>query len=78
MREHDIDSVIIVSDPYHMARAAAIARELALNAQTSPTPTSRFNQSEKQWRLIADESLRLFAFHCWRLGEHLDAWWKQL
>ena len=45
LREHDIQSVIIVSDPYHLARAAAIADDLGINAQTSGTPTSRYSES---------------------------------
>ncbi len=34
--------VLIVSDPLHMKRAVAIARDLGLDAYPSPTPTSRY------------------------------------
>lgn len=78
LRDHNLHTLIIVSDPYHMARATAIARDLHLNAQGSPTPTSRFNQSQNQWRLWSEESLRLFAFHCWRIGEYLTTLWYGL
>ena len=78
MRNHNIQTIIIVSDPYHMARAAAVARNLGLDAQNSPTPTSRFNQSQNRWTLLGEEAVRLFLFHCWRVSEHFEAWWNGL
>lgn len=37
-----LDSAIIVSDPLHLRRAAAMAEDLGISAVTSPTPTSRY------------------------------------
>jgi uncharacterized SAM-binding protein YcdF (DUF218 family) len=37
-----IGSAIIVSDPLHLKRAAAMAEDLGISAVTSPTPTSRY------------------------------------
>ena len=34
--------VLIVSDPLHMRRSVAMARDLGLNAYSSPTPTTRY------------------------------------
>lgn len=42
-RQHQLYTFVVVSDPYHMARAALMAEDLGLSAQMSPTPTSRFN-----------------------------------
>lgn len=42
MRDQDLDSVILVSDPLHLARARLIAEGLGLEVQTSATPTTRF------------------------------------
>lgn len=42
LRRQGIGSVLIVSDPPHMRRAMAIARRLGINAEPSPTPTSRY------------------------------------
>lgn len=37
-----LDSANIVSDPLHLKRASAMARDLGLIAVPSPTPTSRY------------------------------------
>jgi uncharacterized SAM-binding protein YcdF (DUF218 family) len=34
--------ILVVSDPLHMKRAVAMARDLGLDAHPSPTPTSRY------------------------------------
>ena len=40
LRQEGISDVVLVSDPFHAARIAGIARELGLDAVTSPTRTS--------------------------------------
>ena len=40
-----LHSFIVVSDPYHIARAKLMAQDLGLTVQMSPTPTSRFNSA---------------------------------
>lgn len=76
LREHDIQSVIIVSDPYHLARAAAIADDLGINAQTSGTPTSRYSESRNKNRFLMQESYALFLYYCNHWGERLLEWLK--
>lgn len=44
LQHKDIDSVILVSDYFHLARAGIMARDLNLQVQLSPTPTSKFNR----------------------------------
>ena len=76
LREHDIQSVIIVSDPYHLARAAAIADDIGINAQTSGTPTSRYSESRNKNRFLMQESYALFLYYCNHCGERLLEWLK--
>jgi uncharacterized SAM-binding protein YcdF (DUF218 family) len=40
LRERGLDTVILVSDPFHMLRLRGIAEEVGLTAYTSPTRTS--------------------------------------
>jgi uncharacterized SAM-binding protein YcdF (DUF218 family) len=40
LRNRDLKSVLVVSDPYHSLRARQTARELGLDAHASPTRTS--------------------------------------
>ncbi|MBR5939745.1 MAG: YdcF family protein [Neisseriaceae bacterium] len=42
-KQQKLHSFIVVSDPYHIARAKLMAEDLGLTVQMSPTPTSRFN-----------------------------------
>lgn len=45
LEQNQLDSVILVSDSFHLARARVMAKDLGLKVQLSPTPTSRFNNS---------------------------------
>jgi uncharacterized SAM-binding protein YcdF (DUF218 family) len=42
MRANGLKTAIIVSDPLHLCRAAAMASGLGLSVVTSPTPTTRY------------------------------------
>lgn len=42
MKENDWNTCIIVSDPLHMKRAMAMAKDYDMNAFSSPTPTTRY------------------------------------
>lgn len=63
LRDNGIRTIIIVSDPYHTARAAAIAKDLGLNAAVSATPTSRYNASQKKAKFLFQESYALFLYY---------------
>jgi uncharacterized SAM-binding protein YcdF (DUF218 family) len=42
MQRNGLRSAILVSDPLHMKRAMSMARDLGIQATSSPTPTSRY------------------------------------
>lgn len=61
--------VLLVSDPLHLCRAMAMARDLGLDARPAPTPTTRY----RTWRAKAAFLLREWYFLgkyelCRRLG----------
>lgn len=60
MRDNDLRTAIIVSDPLHMARAMRLAREEGIDALASATPTSRFRSFSTRWRFFLQE---LYFFH---------------
>ncbi|MDO4641464.1 MAG: YdcF family protein [Neisseria sp.] len=62
LRDNNIDSVIIVSDPYHLARARTMAADLGINATLSATPTSRYTDQQKRRRFLLQESYALFSY----------------
>lgn len=56
MNQHGLRSAVIVSDPFHLKRAAMIAHDLGLVAVTSPTPTSRFQSWRARLEFLARET----------------------
>lgn len=64
MYSYNIEKVLIVSDPYHMARAVVMAQDLGIDAVYSPTPTSRYNESSRlsKLRFFLQESYALSVY----------------
>lgn len=55
IEEHDIETVIIVSDPLHMMRAMKMAQDANLTAYSSPTPTSMYQSLNTQIPFLTRE-----------------------
>lgn len=51
-----IRKVLIVSDPLHMKRAVAMARDVGFTAEPSPTPSTRYQGLKAQAGLLAHET----------------------
>ncbi len=54
--EFSLDTVLIVSDPLHMKRAVVIARDLGLEAYSSPTTTSRYTSWHSRLKFLLRET----------------------
>lgn len=63
MATHGIGSAIIVSDPLHLKRAAAMADDLDLDTVTSPTPTTRYRSFGAKAEFLAREVVFLHGYH---------------
>ncbi len=60
MRSRELDRVLLVSDPFHMARLRLEARRMGLTPHTSPTRTSPILPgSRREWSYLAMEALKL-------------------
>lgn len=57
MRQHDLVSALVVSDPPHMLRSVRMARDAGIDAASSPTPTSRYQTLATQLPFIARETV---------------------
>jgi uncharacterized SAM-binding protein YcdF (DUF218 family) len=55
MRQHGIESAVVVSDPLHMKRAMMMADDLGIVAASSPTPTSRYRSLKTKLRFLLRE-----------------------
>lgn len=64
LQQQDIESVILVSDYFHLARAGIMARDLGLQAQLSPTPTSKFKHfpAAEKLKLYSKESYFIIGY----------------
>jgi uncharacterized SAM-binding protein YcdF (DUF218 family) len=60
LKQRRLTRVVLVSDPYHSARIKAIAREVGLDAVTSPTRTSPI-KGAAAWRRLGTETIRVAA-----------------
>jgi uncharacterized SAM-binding protein YcdF (DUF218 family) len=61
-RAHRLSTFLLVSDPLHMKRAMAIARDLGMDAHSSPTATSRFQSFGSQLPFLARETYFLLRY----------------
>lgn len=55
MEEHEMDQALIVSDPLHMRRAMWLAERIGMKAESSPTPTSRYQSFDRKARFLIRE-----------------------
>jgi uncharacterized SAM-binding protein YcdF (DUF218 family) len=53
---HGLRKVLIVSDPLHMKRAVSMALDVGLDADPSPTPTTKYQGLSSQAGLLAHET----------------------
>jgi uncharacterized SAM-binding protein YcdF (DUF218 family) len=59
MHQRNLDTVLLVSDPFHMCRLRFEARRVALTAYTSPTPSSPISENPNlELRFLFWEALK--------------------
>jgi len=59
MEDREQNSVILVSDPFHMLRLSILARRHGLEPYTSPTRTSPITSNrEEHWKYMVSESVK--------------------
>jgi uncharacterized SAM-binding protein YcdF (DUF218 family) len=60
MEGREMNSAVMVSDPFHMLRLRIVARRLGIRSFSSPTRTSPIREgSEEEWKHLIRESLIL-------------------
>lgn len=65
MQENELDSALIVSDPWHLKRALAMAKKHDVSAKPSATQTSMYRSDKNRWTFQIRE---LYYIHVWRLA----------
>jgi uncharacterized SAM-binding protein YcdF (DUF218 family) len=70
---HDIKSYILVSDPYHLRRAAYVADRYGMKVYLSATPTSRYKSGEQKMSFLLKEGYYMILYRLESLmGIQLD------
>ncbi|WP_071191738.1 YdcF family protein [Trichormus sp. NMC-1] len=59
---YQFKKILIVSDPLHLKRAVLMARNLGLDAQPSPTPTTRYQSLNSQLPFLMRETYFYFVY----------------
>lgn len=60
MRQRELQTALLVSDPFHMLRLRVLARRVGVRAYSSPTRTSPISEEPAQeWRHFVRESVGL-------------------
>jgi len=67
MEANGLETALIVSDPLHMKRAMFLAKDLGIDAYSSPTPTSLYVSEETQVPFMWREVL---VYEFYRIGRH--------
>ena len=62
MKDLEVNSVLLVSDPLHMKRAMAMAKGLEIDAYSSPTPTSRYKSWHSKLKFLLSETCYYFGY----------------
>jgi len=71
-RAHGMDTFLLVSDPLHMRRATLIARDLGMDVQPSPTPTTMYRSWASKIRMLVRET-RMYLWYLW-CRPYIVAW----
>ncbi|MFC5050716.1 YdcF family protein [Rubritalea spongiae] len=64
MRAENFDNALLVSDPWHLKRALAMAKKHDVEAKPSATRTTMYRSEKSQWQFLLRE---MYHIHVWRL-----------
>lgn len=70
MSEHGMDTALIVSDPLHMKRAMLYAKDLGIDAYSSPTPSTLYRSWKTKLPFLMREELYYSGYRMVRLIRH--------
>lgn len=59
---HQLNKLLIVSDPLHMKRSVLMARDLNMDAYPSPTPTTRYRSFKSKFEFLMRETYFYFIY----------------
>ena len=67
MDENGYDTAIIVSDPLHMKRSMLLAKDTAINAYSSPTPSTKYVSLRTKLPFLAREAFFYVGYKWYRI-----------
>lgn len=67
MKDRELETALIISDPLHMKRAMLMAKDLEINAYASPTKTSAYKSMKTKIPFLARETFFYIGYKWYRL-----------
>ena len=71
MDDNSFETAIIVSDPLHMKRAMLFAKDVGINAYSSPTPSTMYTSFESKLDFLLRESTIYIGYCFYRIFNNL-------
>lgn len=62
MKQNDLKTALIVSDPYHMKRSMDMCERIGLNALPSPTPTTMYKSRNTKFSFLVNETFNYWGY----------------
>jgi len=67
LKENNISTVIIVSDPLHMKRAMLLAKDYGIEAYSSPTPSTKYKTLSSKVPFLAREVFYYIGYKVYKI-----------
>ena len=67
IKENNISTVIIVSDPLHMKRAMLLAKDYGIEAYSSPTPSTKYKTLSSKVPFLAREVFYYIGYKAYKI-----------
>lgn len=67
MKDNELETALIISDPLHMKRAMLLAKDLEIDAYASPTKTSAYKSLKTKIPFLARETFFYIGYKWYRL-----------
>ncbi|MDM1468697.1 YdcF family protein [Myroides odoratimimus] len=67
MLNNNLNKALIVSDPLHMKRSILLAKDMNIDAYTSPTKTSRYKSTKNKMKFLSRETFFYITYQIYRV-----------
>lgn len=70
MNQNNLKTALVVSDALHMRRAMLMAKDVGIDAYSSPTKTSMYKTTKKRVEFLKNETIEYILYKCYKIVQH--------